>query len=678
MAGDERSAVILFRDQDRGDSYSKLLQESHAAVETIPVLDHRYLLAAADIADIIHRHSHDTNYSAIIFTSQNAVKALAGAAAEWQSQPDTSMEQADRAAEWRRFLALPIFVVGKATAAACSAHLLDHSAASDIRGDQCGQAAVLLPEIIRFCRQQRQRLANKPQLLFFCGDQRRDTLPGGIAGSHEADLRQIISYTTAGRQVRAVTDELADAMGRIVTRSGRISLVWMVVFSPSGARVIVPALRALERKGLVCPERIQSSGAAVYRLAAIGKTTASELVTLGIDGRQVTQASEPSEHGNNSNRFGAFSNTGGGSSGGGFTQTTAFGALGNTTPKKSKDQPLTGALLKQGIEDRPLWKLSVFGPTSNKPNMLSGTDVSPEEMHLDFMLAERAGNVPACQQKYAQLADEMDQRVREVVGNADSYALKWENQYGQTTPQPSGAGGTGAFGQAASAFGQKPFGQSAASGFGGSTSSAFGQPTTPKQSAFGSSAFGQSSGSGGFGKSGASGGFGQSSASGGFGQSGTGAFGKSTTGAFGQSSGTGSAFGQSSGTGSAFGQSSGASAFGQSSKPSAFGQPSPAQSAFGNTGTSAFGSTGTSAFGNAGTSAFGNRGASAFGSNSGTSAFGQILGGSQFAMSSNTSQQISGKTDPTRDLSAQEIECFKNPQFTMGQIPEIPPTADLC
>ncbi|KAJ2368154.1 hypothetical protein H4S01_001754 [Coemansia sp. RSA 2610] len=381
---------------------------------------------------------------------------------------------------------------------------------------------------------------------------------------------------------------------------------------------------------------------------------------------------------NNSNRFGAFSNTGGGSSGGGFTQTTAFGALGNTTPKKSKDQPLTGALLKQGIEDRPLWKLSVFGPTSNKPNMLSGTDVSPEEMHLDFMLAERAGNVPACQQKYAQLADEMDQRVREVVGNADSYALKWENQYGQTTPQSSGAGGTGAFGQAASAFGQKPFGQSAASGFGGSTSSAFGQPTTPKQSAFGSSAFGQSSGSGGFGKSGASGGFGQSSASGGFGQSGTGAFGKSTTGAFGQSSGTGSAFGQSSGTGSAFGQSSGASAFGQSSKPSAFGQPSPAQSAFGNTGTSAFGSTGTSAFGNAGTSAFGNRGASAFGSNSGTSAFGQILGGSQFAMSSNTSQQISGKTDPTRDLSAQEIECFKNPQFTMGQIPEIPPTADLC
>ncbi|KAJ2391578.1 hypothetical protein H4S02_001255 [Coemansia sp. RSA 2611] len=251
--------------------------------------------------------------------------------------------------------------------------------------------------------------------------------------------------------------------------------------------------------------------------------------------------------------------------------------------------------------------------------MLSGTDVSPEEMHLDFMLAERAGNVPACQQKYAQLADEMDQRVREVVGNADSYALKWENQYGQTTPQSSGAGGTGAFGQAASAFGQKPFGQSAASGFGGSTSSAFGQPTTPKQSAFGGSAFGH-----------------------------------------------------------AFGQSSGASAFGQSSKPSAFGQPSPAQSAFGNTGISAFGSTGTSAFGNAGTSAFGNRGASAFGSNSGTSAFGQILGGSQFAMSSNTSQQISGKTDPTRDLSAQEIECFKKPQFTMGQIPEIPPTADLC
>ncbi|KAJ2713077.1 hypothetical protein H4S00_005564, partial [Coemansia sp. D1744] len=128
---------------------------------------------------------------------------------------------------------------------------------------------------------------------------------------------------------------------------------------------------------------------------------------------------------------------------------------------------------------------------------------------------------------------------------------------------------------------------------------------------------------------------------------------------------TTSAFGQSNSS-SAFGQSKPAGAFGQSNTTSAFGQ-------FGKSGTSAFGSQGTSAFGSQGTSAFGKQGTSAFGSQ-GTSAFGQAPPGPPNALAGH----ISGTTDPTHQLTAQDIERFKAAEFTMGQIPEHPPTADLC
>ncbi|KAJ2500477.1 Nucleoporin-like protein 2 [Coemansia sp. RSA 1972] len=358
------------------------------------------------------------------------------------------------------------------------------------------------------------------------------------------------------------------------------------------------------------------------------------------------QSSSQSFGSQSTNRFGGFSGTG---NTGGFKQTTAFGALGSGTQKKTakEQQQLTGELLKTGIEDRPLWKFSVFGPISNKANLLSGTDISPEEMQLEFKAAEASGSVAMCQQKYAQLAVEMDNKVQDIVNNVDSYAQQWKAQHESSITQQN------AFGQSGSAFGQ--------------SGSAFGQAKTPTQSAFGQtgSAFGQTGSA--FGQTGSA--FGQSKAptQSAFGQSNvTGAFGKpKPAGAFGQPSTTG-AFGQPVTT-SAFGQPVTTSAFGQS-KPSGAFEQSSTTSAFGQ-----FGKTSTSAFGNQGTSAFGNQGTSAFG-NQGTPAFGQAPPGPPNALAGH----ISGTTDPTHELTAQDIERFKAAEFTMGQIPEHPPTADLC
>ncbi|KAJ2828091.1 Nucleoporin-like protein 2 [Coemansia erecta] len=386
------------------------------------------------------------------------------------------------------------------------------------------------------------------------------------------------------------------------------------------------------------------------------------------------------------NRFGAFA--GPSSTGGAFKQTTAFSAhaTGTQGPGAKAQQPLTGELLRKSIEARPLWRFSVYGPVNGKPSLISGTDISPEEMQLEFKMAEAAGSVAACQQKYAQLAGEMDRKIRDVVDNADAVARQWQSQNGTAPAGQSGAGaqqgafaGSGAFGQKPSAFGQSSgaFGGAGTSAFGQTLSlaapgsagtSAFGQSSTSsafgqKASAFGQkpSAFGQSGSA--FGQSSTSSVFGQPSIPSAFGQSGTSSsFGQSgATGAFGQPK-TTSAFGQSN-TSSAFGQSNTSSAFGQSNTSSAFGQPKT---------TNAFGQSGTS-------SAFGQTGASAFG-NQGTSAFGQSTANTQspFGQPNNSAGQISGTTDPTQELSAEDIERFQAPQFTMGQIPELAPTANLC
>ncbi|KAJ2455775.1 Nucleoporin-like protein 2 [Coemansia sp. RSA 2336] len=332
--------------------------------------------------------------------------------------------------------------------------------------------------------------------------------------------------------------------------------------------------------------------------------------------------------GQGGNRFGALSG-----STNAFKQTSAFGSFASNANKPAtKNQVLTGDLLKRDIGDRPLWRFSVYGPTGSKPNILSGTDISPEEMHLDFKMAEASGNVAMCQQKYAQLDVEMDQKLNNIVQNADSMAQQWERQYGVSATQ-QGGGGSSAFGQSAPSGGSSAFGQSATL----SGSNAFGQSASSGSSAFGQkpSAFG---GTTSFGQKpsafGGSNTFGQTSSA--FGSSGTSAFGQSTT--------TSSAFGQSK---PAFG-----GAFGQSTT-GALGQPKS---------TSAFG--GQSALGGFG------QGTSAFGQSAGTQPPSMLLNGT-------STQKISGTTDPTRELSQQDIEQYKAPQFTMGQIPEIPPTADL-
>ncbi|KAJ2276361.1 hypothetical protein J3F81_001422 [Coemansia sp. RSA 371] len=287
------SSVILFRDPDRDDSYTTALTPTHTLIKCVSVLEHVYLLDTSDIDNIVHRFGV-CEFSALVFTSQTAVHALAAAASRWLNQPVQSRQRTDRTHQWSRILSLPIFVVGHATRTACESLLFAHTSITpDIRGDQSGQATNLLPHIIQFCKHH-----SCPKLLFVCGDHRRDTLPDGIQASMCADLVELVAYTTKGRDATKVREELCDAVTQIseCRKRDRAHKIWMVVFSPSGARVVIPVLNNLVAQNVLCSPSADKC-ALTYQLAAIGPTTQAEIIALGINKDHIAVATTPTAQG---------------------------------------------------------------------------------------------------------------------------------------------------------------------------------------------------------------------------------------------------------------------------------------------------------------------------------------------------------------------------------------------
>ncbi|KAJ2395106.1 Nucleoporin-like protein 2 [Coemansia sp. RSA 2603] len=344
-----------------------------------------------------------------------------------------------------------------------------------------------------------------------------------------------------------------------------------------------------------------------------------------------------------SNRFSTFSSPGFGN------QTSSFSSFATKeTPAAKESSGLTADALSRGISDRPMWKLSCFGPMNNKPNILSGTDISPEEMRMDYMQAASSNQLNAYERKYQQLESEVETMISDIKRNTEKYAKDWELQHGDGASKPAESG----FGQANT---KSAFGTGAAAFGSGAKTVTFGQDTVTK--------FGINSKPSSFGKTSDS----------------------DTSSVFGSNASNASTFGSGTTATPAFGTSTNSSAFG-SSTPSAFG--SSTSSAFGSSTPSAFGSSAPSAFGSNAPSAFGSSTSSAFGSGAApastkTSAFGNNTA-SGFGFGSGLRAQATGQkleytegAGPLRPLTADEISMFKADKFVLGSVPEQPPTKDL-
>ncbi|ORX70315.1 tetrapyrrole biosynthesis, uroporphyrinogen III synthase [Linderina pennispora] len=304
------SAVILFRDQAKeGDDYSRLVSQDHSYVASVPAIGHQMTLTAADVDRVLAMHESAHPFDALILTSKNAVAALSQAVCAWHSQGDLQ----SRRAQWQEFMRRPVFVVGRATAAACR-QALGGSAELDIRGEDSGKATVLLPEILAYCSQFENR---RCRLLFFCGDLRRDTLPDRLRSSGLADLEEVVAYTTVGLSAGDIQYDLAERIGSAVqacagqqqqhSQAGSSVTLWLVFFSPSGVRAVWPVLQNLpemlchslhdsqrEPRPAKTPLLRQSVS---YRMAAIGDTTLAALISHGANRCEVTVALTPTAEG---------------------------------------------------------------------------------------------------------------------------------------------------------------------------------------------------------------------------------------------------------------------------------------------------------------------------------------------------------------------------------------------
>ncbi|KAJ1677212.1 uroporphyrinogen-III synthase, partial [Spiromyces aspiralis] len=198
--GHNSRLVIMFRDPTKEPSaantdqqpiseyHDKFVGAGYVPV-SFPVIEpHSTLTPQWLLAEIFPRTS---NFTGLIFTSSNAVKALSGAYQAALASPlgfidllpsptATAVEMVESVLQpqWQRLLSLPIFVVGKATATACH-NLLGPTAPAPlvIHGQDSGSAVNLLKIITN-------SLTASPQsthLLFLSGDRRRSTLPDGLS-----------------------------------------------------------------------------------------------------------------------------------------------------------------------------------------------------------------------------------------------------------------------------------------------------------------------------------------------------------------------------------------------------------------------------------------------------------------------------------------------------------------
>lgn len=355
-------------------------------------------------------------------------------------------------------------------------------------------------------------------------------------------------------------------------------------------------------------------------------------------------------------------------------------------------------------EGGKMWPFTCIAVDKDMDNLPGFEDISPEELRLEAYEALKAGNIKPYVQKVAVAFNQLSTQRQELknpnvtlkqklitfIDDCKRKGFRAGSHVSLFSESGSSgglfsSGGGGLFGSGESSSSSGPFGQSSGSNFGQSGGqSLFGQNTGQ------SSLFGQST------------------------TSQTGLFGKSTaqstpgqTGLFGKGA-TQSVFGQ---TGSesvvghgAFVQREPArSVFGQSQTPgeqrtifgqpipqdnqntrTVFGQPVPQTGLFGQ--NSPFGGTGFStpqSTGAASSNLFQT-------STPTTSLFGKSItavppesfGATASPIQGQTTTQASGETTsvytPMDKLTADEIEQFRAPTFTLGKIPTKPPPKELC
>lgn len=244
----------------------------------IPVLEHRLNQQSLCQVEAYLRRGqfsqHDidpglTRYGGIIFTSQRAVEAFATVIMDLRRRngPIENCLSDD----------VPLYVVGPATGR--SLRLLDLPC--PIVGEESGNGDALASFILEHYNDKAKAQGasySKPNLLFLAGEQRRDVIPKtlqdlALPAEQRIQVDQMAVYETA------VMDSFSQCFSNMVmTRLRQRQPQWIVVFSPTGCKVMLQCLGVVnEVAGKI--EQLAGMRLGQTKIATIGPTTRDYLVS---------------------------------------------------------------------------------------------------------------------------------------------------------------------------------------------------------------------------------------------------------------------------------------------------------------------------------------------------------------------------------------------------------------
>ncbi|OLY79446.1 Nucleoporin-like protein 2 [Smittium mucronatum] len=421
----------------------------------------------------------------------------------------------------------------------------------------------------------------------------------------------------------------------------------------------------------------------------------------------------------------------------GSFKTSAFGSANFTNnPPDYKNSPVKSKLITSDdiisdLESFPPWRYTCYGFNDSTPLIISGTDISFEELRLRYYESVQLNNIEYYNEFVRQADAKISEKINEVIQNPKLYANNANQNLSNSNPLSTTVSAFSSANKDSSAAFTSSSSFGASNSFhNGSTSSPFSSKFSKPQSAFASStssflqpsnnpsstnfsfasAFGSTPA---VSNSGVAGGFG------GFNKTGFGSSIETSNSLAAPAFGTSSlAFGSSGVETPSFGTSAFSGAANSQNTNSTFGSNAfPALNATTNTTMNSVNSafSTTSAFGNK--SAFGSNSNPASGSAFGTSSaftsntpFGltSVLGASSAftsnsAFLNNLKKEIFSKNIvngiyeshsqfgpdvdsikkcisgdfPTSSVSSENIEAYKNPEFQLHKIPEVPPPYEL-
>lgn len=266
----------------QNDSYHSSSLSHNLTPHHIPVLSTSHINLST--LQLITREGLETRYSGVIVTSARAVDAWPASKLR-QVSPDRSEDE--NKPPWAT--TIPFFTVGKATRdAVINRSGLQLDSNHVLGAEETGNGDKLASFIVEFFKS----MGRTPELplLYLVGDKNRETIQDSLK-ENGIKVERLQVYETAmahdfEERLDAVLEglDVSNAVGEdqqsLSVDYGCQRIVWLALFSPSGAKL---CLQALRKRQLLPPRKRDQDEAdngefahgsgLVIRLAAIGPTT---------------------------------------------------------------------------------------------------------------------------------------------------------------------------------------------------------------------------------------------------------------------------------------------------------------------------------------------------------------------------------------------------------------------